>query len=167
MKITDAEVLARSERTQFRTAVYSTTGVMTNYALVIATGESFENEYVEFMTLESDCDVDEHGRKLVEYFNSTLRENESPRKYIRHLCLGKSSAHAFVRLPASSDRGEMFKCHGCGMLCHGSAAMGARSTPYAITPPKSQAARNKFFRGCVPKVKATKTRKSTPKDKLL
>lgn len=170
MKLTDEAVMAQSERTQFRTSIYSATGEMRNYALVMATGSNFENEYVEFMTLESNIDVDKHGERLVEYFNSTLRDHETPRKYIRYLDLGKTSAHIFVRMPASSDQGEMFKCSGCGMICHGTAAMGSRTTPYALITPKSPTARNKFFRNCVPKVKVPKVpkkRKLTPKDELL
>lgn len=170
MKLTDEAVLAQGERTQFRSAIYSTTGEMNNYALIMSTGENFQNEYAEFMTLESNIDVDKHGQSLVEYFNSTLRENEQPRKYERYLLLGKTSAHMFVRMPASSDQGEMFKCSGCGMICHGSAAIGSRTTPYALIPPKSTTARNKFYRNCVPRIKvpkAPKTRKLTAKDKSL
>lgn len=119
--------------------------------------ESLGHVHEETFILDAvQVDADTFAREAVDFYNRTRTGEEPKRRLVETLPIPLEDAgvHVFGRLPVSGDKGELFRCTGCGLTVAGKTALsgggrGAPSqglAPYQLSPDFKQ--RHAFHGSC-------------------
>jgi hypothetical protein len=134
--LADKDVLQQAAGYKWDNYVFTTSGKARRWALIFDRG-GYED--IQFCTLDDERTTpDKAGADLEANWRRKKTEGEEDIKYLRAVEIpGLGPQHVMMRLPTSSNEGEMFRCVRCACVRSGYANFGRGGywSPYTLNGP--------------------------------